>query len=247
MNYLYFKLTKPTRLYVKKCSHCGLKYFGKTIRKDIEKYPGSGKYWSAHLTKYKAKSIHIWNSEWYHDSSIIEFALDFSKSNSIVDSNEWANLIEENGIDGGSFERNKNAIEKQKKTMNSSKWKETTGKLGHIKRLNTIKSDIWKETIGTPMYEKISEKTKGINRPWSKKTFENRHKLIKEGIIKNPTEKRWKITDPNGEIFIIDNLSSFCKSCGISQGNLSKYGKTKGYTAECLGFVKDLEVADVSQ
>ena len=31
-----------------------------------------------------------------------EFALKFSRDNNIVESKEWANLIEENGRDGGS-------------------------------------------------------------------------------------------------------------------------------------------------
>jgi len=37
MDYLYESLDKPTRLYIKKCSHCELEYFGKSIREDIEK------------------------------------------------------------------------------------------------------------------------------------------------------------------------------------------------------------------
>jgi uncharacterized protein YggL (DUF469 family) len=38
-------------LYVKECPHCGLRYFGKTVRNPF-KYKGSGKYWNNHLRKH---------------------------------------------------------------------------------------------------------------------------------------------------------------------------------------------------
>lgn len=100
MVYLYDSLDKPTRLYIKKCSHCGMKYFGKTVSKNIEKYTGSGIYWNNHLKKYNAEAVHLWHSAWYHDTSITRFALKFSSVNQIVKSDLWANQIPENGIDG---------------------------------------------------------------------------------------------------------------------------------------------------
>ena len=101
MDYLYQNLNKPTRLYIKQCTHCDLKYFGKYTGKNIEKYEGSGVVWQRHLKKYKIKPIHLWNSKWYYDTSIVKFAFRFSRLNKISESNIWANLIEENGLDGG--------------------------------------------------------------------------------------------------------------------------------------------------
>jgi len=101
MNYLYESLYKPARLYIKQCSHCELKYFGKTISEDIENYPGSGAYWSNHLKKHNAESVHLWNSDWYHDTSISRFALKFSYMNKIVETKSWANQIPEDGLDRG--------------------------------------------------------------------------------------------------------------------------------------------------
>lgn len=101
MNYLYEALKRPTRLYIKKCSHCGLKYFGKTVNQDIEKYPGSGTRWNNHLNKHNTTSIHLWNSDWYYDTAISRFALKFSRLNKIVKSSVWANLREEDGLEGG--------------------------------------------------------------------------------------------------------------------------------------------------
>lgn len=101
MTYLYEELLAPTRLYIKQCPHCGIKYFGKSKRIDVEKYTGSGTHWKKHLDKHGVEPIHLWNSDWYHDTSISRFALKFSRINKIVSSNKWANLIEENGLDGG--------------------------------------------------------------------------------------------------------------------------------------------------
>jgi hypothetical protein len=101
MNYLYETLDKPARLYIKQCPHCGLKYFGKSISENIENYRGSGTRWNNHLKKHKVAPTHLWNSDWYHDTSISRFALKFSRINKIVSSANWANLKEENGLEGG--------------------------------------------------------------------------------------------------------------------------------------------------
>lgn len=100
MKYLYEALSEPARLYIKQCPHCNMKYFGKTTAPNIEKYTGSGKRWKHHIEKHNVTPIHLWNSDWYHDTSIKRFALKFSRMNKIVESSTWANLIEEDGIDG---------------------------------------------------------------------------------------------------------------------------------------------------
>lgn len=101
MKYLYEALDKPTRLYIKQCPHCGLKYFGKSTQDNIEHYQGSGIRWRQHLEKHGVEPVHLWNSDWYYDKSISRFALKFSRINQIVKSTKWANLVEENGINGG--------------------------------------------------------------------------------------------------------------------------------------------------
>ena len=92
----------PTVLYIKQHSVTGLKYFGKTTR-DPYKYQGSGVHWKRHIKKHgKEHVITIWVSEPYTDAVLIsEFALSFSKDNNIIESKEWANLVYENGLDGG--------------------------------------------------------------------------------------------------------------------------------------------------
>lgn len=94
----YEKYFKPTYLYIKQHKITGLKYFGKTIKNPLQ-YHGSGTRWKAHV-QYHGKE-HI-ETVWYQLFEDIEecrnYALKFSIDNNIVESNEWANLIPEDGL-----------------------------------------------------------------------------------------------------------------------------------------------------
>lgn len=97
---IYTTLKSPTRLYIKKLNN--IYYFGKSIKKNLHTYHGSGKRWTNHLKKYGKNNVEtLWISDWYYDTSIIDIALHFSQENDIVNSDKWANLIPENGINGG--------------------------------------------------------------------------------------------------------------------------------------------------
>lgn len=95
------KTFKPTRLYIKECM--GLKYFGKSVQNDLNRYTGSGKRWLRHIKKHgKDKVKTLWISDWYYcPHAIQDYALNFSKAHNIVESEEWANLSVENGLSGG--------------------------------------------------------------------------------------------------------------------------------------------------
>lgn len=87
-------------LYIKTHNVTGLKYFGKTTKKDPYKYKGSGKYWLQHLKKhgYDVSTEIIGRFDSQEDCT--KFALKFSEENQILESKEWANLRVENGLDG---------------------------------------------------------------------------------------------------------------------------------------------------
>jgi len=88
-------------LYVKIHNVTGLMYFGKTIRKDVLKYKGSGKYWLRHI-KIHGYDVTTEIIGTFDDINLCkDFAMKFSIDNDIVNSKKWANLILENGIDGG--------------------------------------------------------------------------------------------------------------------------------------------------
>jgi len=95
----------PTILLIKRHNKTGKKYFHKTTKLDlIESYPGSGKHWKKHLKKHGNNWTNIWISEVFHNKDdLVEFAEFVSEVLDIVKSDEWANLIPENGLDGGSI------------------------------------------------------------------------------------------------------------------------------------------------
>jgi hypothetical protein len=92
---------KPTWLYIKQHNITGLKYFGKTISKDPYSYRGSGNRWINHLKIHGDDISTLWCELFTDVDVLVEFATQFSIENKIVESDMWANLIDENGLDGG--------------------------------------------------------------------------------------------------------------------------------------------------
>lgn len=106
---------KPTYLYIKIHNKTGLKYFGKTIKKDPISYKGSGTYWSNHL-KSHGQDISTEIVGYYEDKDeCMSIAKNFSDTNDIVNSKEWANQIPETGIDGNARGDFKHSEETKKK------------------------------------------------------------------------------------------------------------------------------------
>jgi len=93
-------LFKPTYLYIKIHNQTGLKYFGKTVN-DPYKYKGSGTYWLRHLEKHGCDITTKIIGYYTNKEECKEAAINFSKSENIVESSDWANLCHENGTDGG--------------------------------------------------------------------------------------------------------------------------------------------------
>jgi len=88
-------------LFIKQHNISGVKYFGKTSAKDPYVYKGSGKYWIRHLNTHgrdQVTTLQVWSFEKSEDAT--EFALNFSREHDIVNSPEWANLMEENALTG---------------------------------------------------------------------------------------------------------------------------------------------------
>jgi hypothetical protein len=102
MNIYHNKSTQfiPTWLYIKQHNITGLKYFGKTISSNPFNYRGSGIYWKNHLKHHGCDVSTIWCELFNDRESLTEFATNFSIKNNIAESTEWANLKNENGLDG---------------------------------------------------------------------------------------------------------------------------------------------------
>ena len=90
----------PTYLYIKTHNITGLKYFGKTTN-DPYRYYGSGKHWTAHLKKHGYNISTEVIGYYTNKDECCRIAELFSSTNNIVESKDWANLIAENGLDGG--------------------------------------------------------------------------------------------------------------------------------------------------
>jgi len=87
MIYLYLKIHNKT----------GLKYLGKTTKKDYHSYPGSGKRWLRHLRKHGFDYTTSILLATECDKELKETGIFFSNLFNIVESPEWANLMEEKG------------------------------------------------------------------------------------------------------------------------------------------------------
>ena len=138
---------RPTFLCVKIHNKTGLKYFCKTTKSDPYAYDGSGVYWRRHIKKH-GRDITTQVIGYFKERNICErFALDFSRIHNIIESNEWANLIYENGLDGGSSgphtEERKTNISKAKrgKTINLQHTQEFKEKISELHKGKVISEE----------------------------------------------------------------------------------------------------------
>ena len=156
---------KPTYLYIKQHSVTGLKYFGKTTQNPYA-YLGSGSYWKKHIKKHGKDFVKtIWVSDLYYDTSIVEIALRFSKENNIVESNDWANFIPENGLDGGDTFSGKNHTEESKAKMsagNKGKIPWSKGKLATKEHKFNMSIGIKGKNIGKIPWNKGIQQTQSL-------------------------------------------------------------------------------------
>ena len=135
---------KPTYLYVKQHTITGMKYFGKTTKKDPIKYKGSGLYWKRHLNIHGNNIKTLWTKLFDDESELVEYATKFSLENHIVESDEWANVKIENGLDGGresGFVGTKHSEQNRKKFSDNMKAKnpmsDPTIRQRHKEKMNT--------------------------------------------------------------------------------------------------------------
>jgi len=103
--YLYKKTHKDT----------GLKYLGKTIASDPCAYPGSGVYWTRHLEMHGNNVETEILRECQTEEELIHWGKYYSKLWNVVESKEWANLIEEAGPGGQWSEESKKKLSQTNK------------------------------------------------------------------------------------------------------------------------------------
>jgi hypothetical protein len=150
----------PTALLVMQHNITGLKYFCKTsLLYRIYSYKGSGTRWNNHL-KVHGKDISVGMMGVYTDKQrCLEAAKKFSADNNIVNSDEWANLVEETGMKGASMKGERNPFYGKKHTP------ETAERI----RLQKIGKSVNKGAYRSPENRaKISASLKGRKKPMKK-------------------------------------------------------------------------------
>lgn len=95
------KIFSPTYIYIKRHRITGLFYLGKTKKHPL-KYLGSGLYWSRHLKLHGKYVDTLWYKLYTDKDECQKLALKLSVWFDVINSDLWANLKYENGIDGGS-------------------------------------------------------------------------------------------------------------------------------------------------
>ena len=164
------KQFKPTYLYVKTHNKTGLKYFGKTSRNPIS-YRGSGTYWNRHLKIY-GNDVDTEVLGYFTDQEeCTKFSLNFSKTYSIVECKNWANLMVEDGSSGGDTESGRSEESKiaSKEKRKSTFAKKSLEELEEIQRKNS--QSVSRFILENPQKRKESakkavEKRKSKDIPW---------------------------------------------------------------------------------
>ena len=155
-------------LYIKTHRITGLKYFGKTEKDDPISYWGSGIRWRRHLMKHGYDC----DTEIYLQSEnreyIIQEALRFSRAYDIVNSDLWANIREENGVDG-----------QVKGIVFSDEWCEKISKANKGRK----RPDVIKRQKGNSLSEEHRNKIGNGNKGRSV-SLETREKIRKEIQVK---------------------------------------------------------------
>jgi hypothetical protein len=171
-------LFKPCYLYIKRHSITGLCYFGKTARHP-EKYYGSGAYWKSHILKHGKNHVEtLWFCLFVDAETIIDFALSFSKLHNIAESDDWANLIEE---DGRNCYPGIHGKEKSTRTLISRYGVDNPGKLEKSKasakkRMLSSANPCYRQTTST--IEKIKATSKENNARLSKEERSIKYKSL---------------------------------------------------------------------
>jgi hypothetical protein len=118
---------------VKKAYPSGLLYLCQTSTKDPYLYKGSGKRWLNHVVKHKSRIVTCVLGTYDTQAELREAGIYFSRLYNVVESDEWANLMEENGT-GGNPGCNGELWKKQKQTATLKKTIAATSKEEMVRR-----------------------------------------------------------------------------------------------------------------
>ena len=259
-------------LYIKTHRVTGLKYFGKTIKDDPIAYKGSGKYWRRHLMKhgYDCDTEIYFQTE--NEKEAIFEALRFSRAYDIVNSDLWANLIEENGLDGAPGGYPRHDISKGKKGKNrppfSDEWKENLSKARkglplnkkHCQRISEALEKKWIVTDPCGNEWSIVNLMKfcrenSLDQGSMSNVASGKHKQHKDGSVKNwslshdmPKNGGYHMigTTSSGTLLICIDARPYHVPVPLVQGELyTLRGYTVGATGYCAALLVEVQAPQI--
>ena len=202
----------PTNLYIKQHNKTGKLYFGKTVSLDPVIYPGSGVYWSRHLNEHGNNVTTVWHKLFTDETDIFEFATFFSEFFNIVNSNNWANLVPETGLDG--FPPG-----------------------GKMPARSEIHKKNWADSrTGSKWTEEQKEKRKGTGNPMFGRTVKDSTKKLwkkQRAGAGNSNALEWEIQYPTGQVIKVKGLRAFCRENTLPFGKI--YHSTGGWKSVKYG------------
>lgn len=198
------------KLMIKVHRRTKLKYLCVTSKKNWKSYKGSGIYWKSHLKKYGSNIKTILIFESLSIEKISELGLFYSEKYNIVESDDWANLIPENGYNtniligkqGIINYNNKVGIHSPKYSRETrKKWSKIGGFVGG-KTTKKNKVGIFSETYDFSKQSKINYQ-KGLAKLSEEERSENGRRgglFTKENVLgifgaSNEERKIWAVSN----------------------------------------------------
>ena len=187
-------MTRIIYLYKKTHKITGLQYLGKTVSKNPHAYPGSGVYWTRHLEMHGNDVETEILRECLSEEELKEWGIYYSKLWNVVESEQWANLIEEAGPGGMWSKESKQKLSETKK--------QELAKLTPEEKLARMKKSCC--ALGSYTPERINNMKKGMTGKKKTKTpkllaaIEAKRERSINNMIRaadNHRGKTWKLID----------------------------------------------------
>lgn len=210
-------------LYVKTHNVTGLKYLGKTLRKDPHKYPGSGTRWTNHLKVHGYDYTTTILKECTSNEEVKELGLYYSELWNVVESDDWANLITESGEGGGASNPGKLNGMYGKTHSNEVKIK-----LAQLRR-DALTGKSYKELYGEEKADRLKQ-----DKSIKLKSYCQLTPGVREGS-NNGNAKSCIIVSPAGLTTETISLKTFCKENNLSYAKMSAVAR--GERPNCNGWI----------
>ncbi len=212
---------KPTYLYIKQHTETGKLYFGKTTKKNVERYTGSGIHWGRHISAHgKDKVVTLWFCLFTDIDTLVETAAKMSEIMDITGSDDWLNFKPESGLDGGSFKGFNGWASKKHSPEHIEKLKRLGAERPTTEKMRANMSRVGKmpRTVKQSEASKLKAKKMGDANKGRKASAET-----KAAMSESRTGKGHGITytiqTPSG-ITTTECLKSWCKNNGITYSSL---------------------------